>query len=831
MARAQVREVSGPERIQGIASPVSTYVRPADPARSTLHELAEGLASFDTGLGSFMAQRKVESDEADKAKAIADFHRNNQVGYADAVREGLIPATASKSYVQWYKKQQGHLAGLKLQDKFSLDYQQWEGRDSDDPAAFARFTSDWMAANVGEDQDPDILAGLAPHLDRMATTGYDTFSAERAANLRSKAKATSGAIVTDTLIRSHDDAQAEGQVDYDTLWGNLMEQREEAISKGERGEDFDALIVESVVLQAEESGSVEMLNILDKTLPGQSTPMSRDPKVREAKLRATQRIENKQAQQATDLAQTREQLEKREHEERLAQAVSLLSEGKEVPDELITTLSRRDGEIRYKLAKYKKEYGELGEQEDSSALLDVYTEIDNGAGQAYVLEMREKGVIKTPETLIKALDRVKAIKKAAGDGGIFTSPTYKDTVKLITNATGAGEMAFLDGTKGLSSEGLEALYDYRNMLLDWEVKNPDATLLEKEKMAMEIGQLIQKRIVPTPGDTTAGNYISEADKAAQAAGEVPLEQPPVEPIPEEESSGFYNFVTQAPGAIMDWFTGDDEEQPAQPAPGAQPEASPDGAALSPAPALETLSEARRSAVDRLAKAKGLTPEEANQVLHERIQRLSGGNPGVDPTVTNSISPDTRSKLTSLLSDPPKVERLTASNVPVAPILNLVGHTEGTDKGDGYNETLGYGAYTGGDVDLVNMTLGEIDALQTEMLRHPNNKWNSSAIGRYQVIRTTLRDIKKELGLTDDMKFAPELQDQIAMRLLERRGLSRWLAGEISDEEFMTGLSAEWASLPKASGKGTYKGQRVGTSSSGVRTALSKVRDSSSKSKG
>ncbi|MGO4834245.1 M15 family metallopeptidase, partial [Rhizobiaceae sp. 2RAB30] len=171
--------------------------------------------------------------------------------------------------------------------------------------------------------------------------------------------------------------------------------------------------------------------------------------------------------------------------------------------------------------------------------------------------------------------------------------------------------------------------------------------------------------------------------------------------------------------------------------------------------------------------------------------------------------------------PPK--SVQASNIPVAPLLNLIGNTEGTDRGDGYNETLGYGAYTGGDVDLVNMTLGDIDSLQTEMLRHPNNTWNSSAIGRYQVVRTTLRGVKKELGLTDDMKFDKGLQDRIALHLLERRGLSKWQAGKMTDEEFMKGLSAEWASLPKADGAGTYKGQRVGTSTSGVRGALGQVK--------
>ena len=50
-----------------------------------------------------------------------------------------------------------------------------------------------------------------------------------------------------------------------------------------------------------------------------------------------------------------------------------------------------------------------------------------------------------------------------------------------------------------------------------------------------------------------------------------------------------------------------------------------------------------------------------------------------------------------------------------PLLDLIGHAEGTERKRGYNEMLAYGAFTGGDVDLVTMTLQEIDALQTRML--------------------------------------------------------------------------------------------------------------------
>jgi len=143
-----------------------------------------------------------------------------------------------------------------------------------------------------------------------------------------------------------------------------------------------------------------------------------------------------------------------------------------------------------------------------------------------------------------------------------------------------------------------------------------------------------------------------------------------------------------------------------------------------------------------------------------------------------------------------------------PIFDLLGKSEGTDKGDGYNETLSYGAFTGGDVNLVGMTLDEIDSLQTKMLKHPKNKMNSSAVGRYQIVRTTLRKLKGEkmMRLPGTAKFTAKLQDACCLTLLEGRGLSAYLAGSMKEDTFMTNLAKEWASIPTPSGRGYYDGQ-------------------------
>ena len=160
-----------------------------------------------------------------------------------------------------------------------------------------------------------------------------------------------------------------------------------------------------------------------------------------------------------------------------------------------------------------------------------------------------------------------------------------------------------------------------------------------------------------------------------------------------------------------------------------------------------------------------------------------------------------------------------------PMLDLIGFTEGTDKGDGYNETLAYGAYTGGDVDLVSMTLKELDALQTKMLQHPKNKWKSSAAGRYQIVRTTARSIRKKLPARYPLtrKFDQDCQDEMACYLLGVRGIDKYLAGRLKEDSLINELAKEWASLPTTEGKGHYDGQHAAVKTARVRKALADVR--------
>jgi muramidase (phage lysozyme) len=145
---------------------------------------------------------------------------------------------------------------------------------------------------------------------------------------------------------------------------------------------------------------------------------------------------------------------------------------------------------------------------------------------------------------------------------------------------------------------------------------------------------------------------------------------------------------------------------------------------------------------------------------------------------------------------------------------------------GYDVSLGYGAYHDRtSKPISSMTLGEIKKLQAEMLRHPDNKLNSSAVGKYQIVGKTLRPLQKQMGISDDEVFSPELQDRMAQQLLRGRGLDNFLAGRMDANRFQSGLAQEWASVAApGTGRSAY-GQATGTSSAEIQAAMAVARAS------
>lgn len=145
-------------------------------------------------------------------------------------------------------------------------------------------------------------------------------------------------------------------------------------------------------------------------------------------------------------------------------------------------------------------------------------------------------------------------------------------------------------------------------------------------------------------------------------------------------------------------------------------------------------------------------------------------------------------------------------------------------------------YGGGNADLSNMTLEQVQAFQKNKSNFPNNG-ASRAVGKYQFTRDPLNEEINASGLDPKLtKFTSDIQDKLMMqRLKSKRGLDDYLGGKISTEEFGNNLSKEEASLPvlsningKSRGQSYYNGDGLNKSNrnpDSVKSALESYRNS------
>lgn len=126
------------------------------------------------------------------------------------------------------------------------------------------------------------------------------------------------------------------------------------------------------------------------------------------------------------------------------------------------------------------------------------------------------------------------------------------------------------------------------------------------------------------------------------------------------------------------------------------------------------------------------------------------------------------------------------------LLNTIAKVESKNNYNAY-----FGDPNNTSIQFTAMTVNEVLAWQRQFVEQGNV---SSAVGRYQFIDSTLQGLVRELNIDENMKFDEALQDRLAARLLERRGIRDYVDNKMSREEFAHSLSKEWAALPKAIGE-------------------------------
>ncbi len=136
------------------------------------------------------------------------------------------------------------------------------------------------------------------------------------------------------------------------------------------------------------------------------------------------------------------------------------------------------------------------------------------------------------------------------------------------------------------------------------------------------------------------------------------------------------------------------------------------------------------------------------------------------------------------------------STPVARLKSLIAVAEAGPKG---YDAVHVGGPRKPPKRPTQMTLREIAAWVKATPGQPH------AIGRYQIIPSTMRELIRRSGFSPQTRYSPQVQDAFADILLADAGLQKFQKGRISRKRFMNNLARIWAGLPTSNGKSYYDG--------------------------
>jgi len=523
-----------------VAAPVDAYVRPAEPARSNLWQVAEALSGLDRNLGQFVAERKAQADETDRIRGEAAFYQKNEAGFAEGVREGSIPTFAAPAFMNGYKNAQGAVTGMKLAQEFQIAYMNWPGKNGTDPAAYDTFLQGFIAEKTKGVTDPQVLKGMLPHIRSLSQGMQGVFMRDLDRNIYDGTLKTNAAGVSQIIQQADTDGRGRPTgTDYEGVWGSILKTRSAALASGLRTEDYDDILVKTIVGEALENRDPGLLKLLDKTLPGTTYKISDTPAGREAKERGMHQLEvlGRQALADDDRETIRRDKAAKAEAERSAIDVILANPNGAIPEAILKAGARYDPDFKVKVMGWQKTIRENTVVEDPEALATLHADIFAGGGMDAIKKALTNGTLRTAESIRTATGYAKSLEEG-GAKGPLKGPTFLGVMAAIRDRTRDGKLVNpLDPNSGLSDAGLEGQVTYQRLLMEWRAKNPDASELDILKAQQDIGKSVL--------DNISGGGIDQPKVFREPGSAQPAPAPATQPAAPQKSQA-------APQASPDW---------------------------------------------------------------------------------------------------------------------------------------------------------------------------------------------------------------------------------------------------------------------------------------
>lgn len=591
------RQFGFDEQLDTPAAPVDTYVRPAQPAPSSLHGLAEALSGFSQDLKGYLGKRQAIQDQRDTANAQAAAYENNGAAYADAVKSGKLATYNSPVFVQSYKEAQGAILGKRLASGALDAYQTWPGRNSGNPQDFDNFMGDYIKQNLGQISDPDVLKGALPFVHSTSDALYSQNEKDRSDQLMQSSINTHIASTSMNVDNEMDVSLTQSRApDYNALWSSMMADRQAALASGIRADDYDKHMVDMIHSKSLEYMDPGILGMLKNKVPGQTYSYD-DIDGSKATQDTLDTMASRQATLDRAKAEAQAKQDKQNLQDLTGQVVQQLTKDPSAPipqDIIDQAVKYGDGSFGVHVREWQDTLSKP-QPEDPVAIMHIQQQLINGGGLQVITDnLGGTGAIHSPETLTKLL----SLANSSGmheDTAITNNGVVKKSLEYLQQA-----FSSTDPTQSgalLSPDAVQAQSDFILAMGAWHKANPNATegdiIQESNKVLKDMqGSITQQQGNKYVRPEAITNDMATAP-ANDASGNPNSDQTPTKVAPPALTNDAAGQVIEDAGKAAAGAS----NPPANPWLGDKP------------PALNQLPQDQQDKINARAESAGVSPDE------------------------------------------------------------------------------------------------------------------------------------------------------------------------------------------------------------------------------
>jgi hypothetical protein len=585
------------------------------------------LSSLSNDLASWGAKQKQKQDEEDALRGEAAFYEATQGGYAKGVADGIIPADRSPKFVEGYKRAMGMSAGISLDSYLGAEFNNWGDKTNPDPAAFDQWFRNTVKSRVTT-QDPNVLRGLMPYLRASGQKYHSMWQSEVTQNTQNTALASYGAAIASTIDDAQSDAQQDGTtLNIDQLGANIDAIREHGQSIGLRNDQVDKLVADTIQVKALTSRDPTLLALFDRK-SASGPPLGDTPYGVSVKAQVTSslmRLWKTEESEARLQQERQDKLAANQAKQTIVEQI-LKDPNAPIDEQQLAPILKIDGNFKLDLLKWRDDIRTRNVTDDPAKVSSLYQDILAGGGDGMdkVTSAIRAGDVRNPENIRQAITFAKAMQDYGQrpDGILSTSAakSYIGQIQLVGQDPKMSKNRVFGDPAMLTEDGRTALNNYRYGLMQWQTQNPSASPLERERYATDLGESILKHFKPVSSRSLQRTYT--APPSVQG-------QPQAQPL----------SIDQTPAAaaeVLQRMQGGGQPQPQAQVPSTPNQATQGtGQPISTSvpqqgatnPLYRAMSPEQRSAIEGLAKRKGLSVDDflGGVKLPDKRSDASGGS--------------------------------------------------------------------------------------------------------------------------------------------------------------------------------------------------------------